>query len=107
MYNYHRWTYVSLEDVAQTFRLALDVARAPYQAFHIPATDGLNARPTLDMLRDRYGTPPEIRNPDYFRRNPPASVLDNSLTREVLGFEPASDWRRIVAAMKMAQELRR
>jgi len=74
--NYHIWTYVSPEDVAQGFRLALDTAKAPFQAFYISAADGLNTRPTLDMLRERYGTLPEIRNPDYFRRNPLASVLD-------------------------------
>ena len=98
--NYHLWTYVSPEDVAQSFRLALGVARAPYQTFHISAADGLNTRPTLDMLRDRYGVLPQIRNPDYFRRNPVASLLDISRAREVLGFEPTSDWRRMVATVK-------
>lgn len=31
--NYHMWTYVSPEDVAQGFRLALEVDKAPYEAF--------------------------------------------------------------------------
>jgi len=100
--NYHLWTYVSPEDVAQGFRLALGLAKAPFQAFYISAADGLNTRPTLDMLRERYGTLPEIRNPDYFRNNPRASVLDISRARDVLGFEPTSDWRRMAAAMKAA-----
>ena len=39
------------EDVAQAFRLALEVAKAPYQALFISAPDGLNTLPTLDMLR--------------------------------------------------------
>jgi nucleoside-diphosphate-sugar epimerase len=96
--NYHLWTYVSPEDVAQGFRRALEVARVPYQAFFISAADGLNTRPTLDMLRERYGRLPEIRNPEYFRRNPLASVLDISRAQQVLGFEPTSDWRRMSAA---------
>lgn len=100
--NYHLWTYVSPEDVAQGFRLALGLAKAPFHAFYISAADGLNTRPTLDMLRERYGTLPEIRNPDYFRENPLASVLDISRAQDVLGFEPRSDWRRMVAAMKAA-----
>jgi len=100
--NYHIWTYVSPEDVAQGFRLALDTAKAPFQAFYISAADGLNTRPTLDMLRERYGTLPEIRNPDYFRRNPLASVLDIARAQDVLGFEPTSDWRRMAAATKAA-----
>jgi nucleoside-diphosphate-sugar epimerase len=98
--NYHIWTYVSPEDVAQGFRLALDVANAPYQAFYVSAADGLNTRPTLDMLRERYGRLPEIRNPEYFRRNPLASVLDITRARDVLGFEPTSDWRRMFATVK-------
>lgn len=98
--NYHLWTYVSPEDVAQGFRLALEVAKAPYQAFYISAAEGLNTRPTLDMLRERYGQLPEIRNPEYFRRNPLASVLDITRAREVLGFEPTGDWRQMVATLK-------
>jgi nucleoside-diphosphate-sugar epimerase len=100
--NYHLWTYVSPEDVAQGFRLALELARAPYQAFYISAADGLNTRPTLDMLRERYGRLPDIRNPEYFRRNPLASVLDITRARDVLGFAPTSDWRRMVAAANAA-----
>ena len=100
--NYHIWTYVSPEDVAQGFRLALEVAKAPYQAFYISAADGLNTRPTLDMLRERYGQLPEIRNPEYFRRNPLASVLDITRARDVLGFEPTSNWRKMFASVKAA-----
>ena len=98
--NYHIWTYVSPEDVAQGFRRTLEVGKVPYQAFFISAADGLNTRPTLEMLRERYGTLPEIRNHDYFRRNPLASVLDITRAREVLGFEPTSDWRRMFALAK-------
>lgn len=96
--NYHIWMYVSPEDVAQGFRRALEVAKAPFQAFFISAADGLNTRPTLDMLRERYGKLPEIRRPEHFQRNPLASVLDITRAREVLGFEPTSDWRKMAAA---------
>lgn len=96
--NYHIWTYVSPEDVAQGFRLALEARDARYRAFFISAADGLNTRPTLDMLRERYGKLPEVRNPGYFETNPLASALDITRAREVLGFEPTSDWRRMFAA---------
>lgn len=97
--NYHLWTYVSPQDVAQGFRLALEVVKAPYQTFYIAAADGLNTRPTLDMLRERYGTLPEVHNPAYFRRNPMASVLDIARAQDVLGFAPTSDWRQMVATL--------
>ncbi|HEX4884833.1 MAG TPA: NAD(P)-dependent oxidoreductase [Casimicrobiaceae bacterium] len=96
--NYHLWTYVAPEDVAQGFRRALDVAKAPFQAFFISAADGLNTRPTLDMLRERYGALPPIRNPDYFRRAPLASILDITRAREVLGFEPTIGWQAMAAS---------
>jgi nucleoside-diphosphate-sugar epimerase len=95
--NYHLWTYVSPQDVAQGFRRALEVAKAPYQAFFISAADGLNTRPTLDMVRERYGALPPVRRPDHFRSHPQASLLDIRRAREVLGFEPTSDWRTMAA----------
>lgn len=96
--NYHIWTYVAPEDVAQGFRRALEVAKAPYQAFYISAADGLNTRPTLEMLRERYGTLPPVRRPEYFRANPVASLLDITRARDVLGYEPTIDWRTMAAA---------
>jgi nucleoside-diphosphate-sugar epimerase len=95
VHNYHLWTYVSPEDVARAFRLALELEHAPWKTIFISAADGLNTRPTLDMLRERFGVLPPIRDPDHFRRNPLASLLDIRLAREVLGFEPTSDWRRM------------
>lgn len=100
--NYHIWTYVSPEDVAEGFRLALTVREARYQAFFISAADGLNSRPTLDMLRERYGSLPPVRKPAYFRDNPTASILDISRARDVLGFEPTSDWRKMLTAAPSA-----
>jgi nucleoside-diphosphate-sugar epimerase len=100
--NYHIWTYVSPEDVAQGFRLALETADGRYRAFFISAADGLNTRPTLDMIAERYGRLPEIRNRAYFEANPVASVLDITRARDVLGFEPTSDWRRMFSASKAA-----
>lgn len=95
--NYHLWTYVAPEDVAQGFRRALDVAEAPYQAFFISAADGLNTRPTLEMLRERYGSLPPLRNAAYFERDPLASLLDIARARDVLGFEPTIGWRAMAA----------
>lgn len=100
--NYHMWTYVSPEDVAQGFRLALEVAKAPYQAFLISAADGLNTRPTLEMVRERYSALPPIRKPAYFEAHPLASLLDISRARDVLAFQPTSDWRKMAAAAKPA-----
>ena len=96
--NYHLWTYVAPEDVAQGFQRCLSVDQAPYQAFFISAANGLNTRPTLDLVRERYSDMPEIRNPAYYENDPMASLLDITRAREVLGFEPEIDWRQMGAA---------
>ena len=69
--NYHLWTYVAPDDVAEGFRYALNAVDDRYGAYFITASDGLNTRPTLELLRERYGTLPPIRNATYFERHPP------------------------------------
>jgi nucleoside-diphosphate-sugar epimerase len=100
--NYHFWAYVSPEDVAQGFELALRARCKGYDLFVISAVDGLNTRPTLEFARDRWGTLPEIRKPAYYAKNPLASVLDVSKAQDVLGYEPTSDWRKMLATLNSA-----
>jgi nucleoside-diphosphate-sugar epimerase len=95
--NYHLWTYVAPEDVARAFQLALALPAVRCETFFISAADGLNTRPTLELVRERYGFMPEIRRPEVYERLPTASLLDGSKAREVLGFAPISDWRQMLA----------
>jgi UDP-glucose 4-epimerase len=95
--NYHLWTYVAPEDVAEGFRCALDAADGRYGAYFITASDGLNTRPTLDLLRERNGTLPPIRNAAYFERHPTAAILDGGRARDRLGFEAKINWREMVS----------
>jgi UDP-glucose 4-epimerase len=95
--NYHLWTYVAPEDVARAFQLALALPEGRFECFFIRAADGLNTRPTLELVRERYGFLPEIRRPELYERLPTASVLDGSRAREVLGFEPSQDWRQMLS----------
>jgi nucleoside-diphosphate-sugar epimerase len=97
--NYHFWAYVAPEDVAQGFELALAHRYAGYDLFVISAADGLNSHPTLELAQQRWGTLPPVRRPDYYKANPCASILDITKAREVLGYEPSSDWRRTVASL--------
>ena len=48
------------------------------------------------MVKERFGKLPEVRKPEIFERNPHASILDISRARRVLGFEPTSDWKRLI-----------
>jgi UDP-glucose 4-epimerase len=95
--NYHLWTYVAPEDVAESFRCALDTADGRYGAYFIAASDGLNTRPTLELLRERYGEVPPIRDAGYFEKDPTAAILDSERARKHLGFEASLSWRDMVA----------
>lgn len=90
--NYHFWAYVSPQDVAQGFHKTLMVDYRGFDTFTISAANGLNTKPTLEFAVERWGKLPEIRRPDYYAKNPNASVLDITKAREILGYEPAIDW---------------
>lgn len=94
--NYHFWTFVAPQDVAQAFDLALAADYNGYEVFTISGADGLNTRPTLEMAKERWGTLPEIRKPELYAANPCASVMDISKAREQLGYEPQVSWRDMV-----------
>jgi nucleoside-diphosphate-sugar epimerase len=87
--------YVEPGDVARLFRLALEHVGAHYELFYGSAADSFEMQPTLSYLQETWGTLPEIRKPWVYQQNPYASVIDCSRAREVLGWEPTSDWDRM------------
>ena len=91
--NYHVWGYVAPEDVAQGFDLALNHKDGRYDVFSIAAADGLNRRPTLELLKERLGVLPEVRHPEVYEALPTAGVFGIRYAREVLGYEPQLTWR--------------
>lgn len=99
LHNYHLWAYVDPEDVAEGFARALMPARAPFGPFFISAADTLATRPTLELVAERYGGLPEIRRPHVYDGHPTAAVWDITRAREILGVEPRSDWRKMVAGL--------
>lgn len=92
------WSYVEASDVVQGIRRALTIKHRGFNAFYLSAEDTLSSEPTLDFLKRAYGVLPEIRKPDLFRSNPRAAMWDLEHSRRVLGFEPQSDWRRLLEA---------
>jgi UDP-glucose 4-epimerase len=101
--NYHLWTYIAPEDVAQGFCCALDSSDGGHAAYFITAKDGLNTRPTIELLRERYGVLPRVRDAAYFERDPCAPILDGSRACDRLGFEPKINWCDLVAARDSAK----
>lgn len=95
--NYHLWSYVEPEDVADALASTLAVASARFDTFFVSAADTMSTRPTLELIEARYGRLPEIRDRALYRDDPCAAVWDISKARRVLGYEPRSDWRRLCA----------
>jgi nucleoside-diphosphate-sugar epimerase len=93
VHNYHLWSYVAPQDVAEGFRLALEHPDGSYDCIFIGAADGMNTRPTLEMIEERFGKLPEIRRPELYRDNPTAGVFDITHAREKLGYAPRYTWR--------------
>ncbi len=92
-----RWLfyYVTAEDLARGFRLALEVDGPHYGVFFMSADDSSLDEPTLEWYEKRVGPLPEIRNPRRYELNERASVFSSSRARDVLGWEPSSDFREL------------
>lgn len=89
--------YVTPEDAARGFRLALELEDAAYEVFFLSADDGNAPGDTLEVLADRFGAAPHLRKPHLYEENPRASAIDNERARRVLGWEPTSNWLDILA----------
>ena len=84
--------YVHATDVARAFRKAVEVEGLCYGVFFLSADDTSRPEPTLDWYRERIGELPEILNPRLFHTNPRASIFSNRQARELLGWEPTTDF---------------
>ncbi len=91
--NYHLWGYVAPEDIARGFELALETEDGSYDVIFIGAADGLNTRPTLEMLQERFGFVPEVRDPALYETHPTAGVFGIDHARKRLGYEPRLTFR--------------
>ncbi len=94
--------YVTAEDVARGFRAALEVDGLRYGVFFLSAADTSRPEPTLAWYARRIGALPEIANPRFYQRNPRGSVFSSAKARDVLGWEPTSDFERLRASLSVA-----
>ncbi|WP_193043814.1 NAD-dependent epimerase/dehydratase family protein [Mycolicibacterium baixiangningiae] len=84
--------YVHARDVATGFRRALESRGLKFGTFFLSADDTSRSEPTLDWYRDRIGELPEILNPRVFQTNPRTSIFSNQHARQVLGWEPTTEF---------------
>ncbi|GMG83152.1 NAD(P)-dependent oxidoreductase [Paralimibaculum aggregatum] len=102
--NYHIWTYVAPEDVAQAIRLAATVPGLTYETFFVLAGDLLGEEPTLERAKRRFGlTDAQIARPELYAADPLAGIFDISAAREKLGYAPKIGWREMFARAEAAE----
>ncbi len=101
--NYHLWSYVAPEDVAQGIRLSLEYDKPiQFEAFQFAANESLCPLPTLEMMAKRYDTVPPVNDAAYFEGNPMGGVFSIRKAKEMLGYEPKITWQDMMA--KQAKE---
>ncbi|HEY1608550.1 MAG TPA: hypothetical protein VGG24_04745, partial [Paraburkholderia sp.] len=88
-------------DLSRAFRLALEV---PMQAgefvrCYLSASVTLSPEPTVERLRRLHGDAVEIRDTDYYRRNPFAPLYDLTHAATRLGFVPEYNQRHLLAGL--------
>lgn len=101
--NYHLWSYVAPEDVAQGIRLSLEYDKPiQFEAFQFAANESLCPLPTLEMMAKRYDTVPPVNDAAHFKGNPMGGVFSIRKAKEMLGYEPKITWQDMMA--KQAKE---
>jgi nucleoside-diphosphate-sugar epimerase len=97
-----RWLfyYVTGEDVARAFRLALESPRAGFGVFYLSAADTSRKEPTLEWYPERVGSLPRVDH-DLYEANPRAAIFGSRAAATAIGWAPTSDF------LALRSELRR
>lgn len=93
-----RWLfyYITPEDCARAFECAVKTTKAKSGVFFITAADSCRAEPTLDWVERVFGGRVKVRDRARYAADPRASIFDGARARNLLGFEPTSNWMEIV-----------
>ncbi len=89
------WCWVAPNDVAQATVAAVGL-ETDFDTFFLGAPNTLCEVPTLERLRERWGTLPELRDPGFYAADPTAGIYDSRKAGQKLGFAPTRDWRGLL-----------
>jgi len=87
--------YVTAEDVATAFDAALKTEGLRYGTFFLSADDSSHPEPTMQWYQDVIGPLPELANPRLYQQNPRASIFSSRQAKELLGWQPTSDFNEL------------
>jgi len=96
--------YVTAADVATAFDAALKIEGLRYGTFFLSADDTSHPKPTAEWYQSVIGPLPEIANPRLYQQNPRASIFSNRQAKEVLGWQPTSNFDELRAKAKNRQK---
>ena len=94
------FSYVTPEDAARAFRLALGWPGTGFEVLNVTAADACRDEPILDTAARLFGTLPRLRDGARYRADPHASLLDPARAEAVLGFTARSSWPAVRAAWR-------
>lgn len=92
-----RWLfyYISPEDCARAFRLAIEAKDVKSGEFFITAKDSCRDEDTLKWFNRSWGFLPK-HDIDHYKNNPRASIFSGKKAQQELGFEANSNWLKII-----------
>ncbi|WP_250504721.1 NAD(P)-dependent oxidoreductase [Caballeronia sp. AZ7_KS35] len=93
--------HIDARDLARAFRLALELPMqaGEFDCFYLSSSVTLAPEPTIDRIKRMHGHAVEIRDPDYYCRNPFAPLYDLTHAKERLGFVPEYDLRHLLTGL--------
>jgi UDP-glucose 4-epimerase len=89
-------SFVSPQDAARAFAMALDTDLPGFSAFFVAGADTCSSQPTVELVQAVFGANPPVRDPALFARSPRAGVFDIAPTRAALGWSPEDCWADVV-----------
>ncbi len=84
--------YVTPEDNARCFRMALEAESGPWALAFVTAADVASEEDTVDLARRVWGATPPLKAPELYRRFARASLVSGEAAKRLFGFEASSDW---------------
>lgn len=90
------WHHIDPRDVAEAFRLTLDMEYQGFEAFYLAAPSTLHPLPTLDRIAEVFGRLPGSIDHDHYGANPHAPMFDISAAARRLNWHPRYDLRAAV-----------
>ena len=85
-------SWVDPESVAECFLCALKAELPGFHTFNVSSDDTFIADDTVTYIKTTFGDSPSEIDEAFYARQSRASVFDNRLAFELLGWRPRNDW---------------